>query len=415
MRGLTVAATLLAALIASGCGRTVEPVKPERVRTGLEVLISERAGAYKGQRAGLLTHPAGVDFDLRSSIDLLRAQPDIRLVALFSPEHGIRGVEAAGEKVDGGVDSVSGLPVRSLYGKTRKPTRDMLADIDVLFVDLQDIGSRSYTYISTLYHVMEAAAEYGKKVVVLDRPNPLGGEIIDGPVLDPAVKSFIGIAPIPVVHGMTIGELALLFDEEFGIHCGVEVVPMKGWRRGMRFRETGLPWVPTSPHIPTEETPLYYPVTGMLGEMGTLYNGVGMPQPFRHAGAPWMDGQKFISALPPLPGVKFRPLTVKPFYFTFQGQTVHGAEILIHDPKQYRPVEAALHILWTIHHLWPADFRWHPVDKPELLRMVDSAWGTADVRKMIDSGAPAEAIIASWQPGLNKFKRQREKYLIYKP
>lgn len=365
------------------------------------------------KRVGLLTHAAGIDRKLRSSVDLLRENRDIHLTALFSPEHGIRGSAAAGEQVAGGRDPLSGLPINSLYGKTKRPTDDMLKDIDVLVIDLQDIGSRSYTYISTLYYAMEAAAANGKEVVVCDRPNPMGGEVIDGPVLEPAFKSFIGVAPIPVVHGMTIGELAWMFNEEFKIGCNLHIVSMKGWKRFMLFRETGLYWVGPSPHIPTPETPLFYPITGLIGEMGTISEGVGTPMPFHLVGATWMDGRKLLAALPALPGVAFRPLTVKPFYFRNVGEEVHGVQIYVTDHRHYRPVATSVYLLSKIRSIWPEHFRWHPDGKPEQLKNVDSAWGTDRIRRMIGEGKPPEQIVASYQADLKNFAKIRKKYLLY--
>ncbi len=376
-------------------------------------MLESPQAALGGKRVGLLTHAAGITRDLRSTVDVFRANPDIHLVALYSPEHGIRGSEAAGQKVEGGRDPITELPLYSLYGKTKKPTPEMLADIDVLVVDLQDIGSRSYTYISTLYYAMEAAAENHKQVVVCDRPNPMGGIVVDGPVLDPAFKSFIGVAPIPVVHGMTIGELAWFFNKEFKIGCDLKVIPMRGWRRSMVFRETGLFWVPPSPHIPTPETVLLYPVAGLIGEMGTLSEGVGTPMPFSLVGATWMDGRALAAALPKIPGVAFRPLTVKPFYFRNVGEEVHGVQIYVTDPRHFRPVETSIHLLVQIHKLWPQNFQWCPPNQPDILKNVDAAWGTDRIRKMIDEGRPADEIIASYQTDLKNFRRTRETYKMY--
>lgn len=383
------------------------------VEPGIEVLLEQPRVTLGDRRAGLLTHAAGITRDLVSSVDAMKAKPEIRLTALFSPEHGIRGSAAAGEQVQGGRDPATGLPIHSLYGKTKKPTPEMMAEVDVLIVDLQDIGSRSYTYISTLYYALEAAAEQKKRVVVCDRPNPMGGLVVDGPVLDPAFRSFIGVAAIPVVHGMTIGELAWLFNAEFHIGCDLQVIPMRGWRRSMLFRETGLFWVPPSPHIPTPETPLFYPITGLIGEMGTLSEGVGTPMPFHLVGAPWMDGRALQAALPPLTGVAFRPLTVKPFYFRYVGAEVHGVQIYVTDPRRYRPVETAVHLLAQVRRLWPAEFQWHPAGKPDQLKNVDSAWGTDRIRAMIAAGRPAEDVIKSWQSDLRSFRRVRQKYIMY--
>jgi len=383
------------------------------VQLGIEVLLENPKLVLQDQRVGLLTHAAGVDKDLRASVDLMANHADVRLRALFSPEHGIRGSAAAGEKITGETEPVTGLPVRSLYGKTKKPTPEMLADVDVLVIDLQDIGSRSYTYISTLYYTMQAAAENGKRVIVCDRPNPMGGRTVDGPILEPAFRSFIGVAPIPVVHGMTIGELAWYFNQEQNIACNLTVIPMRGWKRTMLFPATGLYWVPTSPHIPTPESALLYPITGLIGEMGTLSEGVGTPMPFHLVGAPWMDGRKLRDALPSLPGVAFRPLTVKPFYFRYAGEEVHGVQIFVHDPLRYRPVHTAIHLLCQIRALWPDQLKWHPADRPDQLQNVDSAWGNDRIRRMIADGRPAEEVISTYQDDLKQFLNRRKKYLMY--
>ena len=403
---------LLAALTA--CAPSSQKAEPRAaVELGVEVLLENPSFTLGNKRVGLLTHAAGIDSRLRSSVDRFFETKSIRLVALFSPEHGIRGSAAAGEKVSGGVDTITGLPLRSLYGQTKKPTPDMLADVDVIVVDLQDIGSRSYTYISTLYYLMEAAAENKKQVVVCDRPNPLGGMVIDGPVLDPAFKSFIGVAPIPVVHGMTIGELAWMFNDEFGIHCDLKVIPMRGWKRSMTFRQTGLFWVPPSPHIPTPETVFFYPITGLIGEMGTMSEGVGTPMPFQILGAPWMDGRKLSAAIPPLRGVAFRPITVKPFYFRFTGEDVNGVQIYVTEPLRYRPVETAIQLLCAVRDLWPDKLAWNPPGQPDVLKNVDSAWGTDSVRTQIAQGRGAEDIIKSYQAGLRDFSKRRVHYVMY--
>lgn len=405
---------LFASIFFSACAKP--PKTPEytaAVEPGIEVLLENPRTVLSDKRVGLLTHAAGITRDLRSSVDAVRDRPEIRLVSLFSPEHGIRGSATAGDQVTGGRDPITGLTIHSLYGKTKKPTPEMLAEIDLLVVDLQDIGSRSYTYISTLYYAMEAAAENRKQVVVCDRPNPMGGYVVDGPILDPAFRSFIGVAAIPVVHGLTIGEVAWLFNAEFKIGCDLKVIPMRGWKRSMTFRETGLFWVPPSPHIPTPETVLLYPITGLIGEMGTLSEGVGTPMPFHLVGAPWMDGRELRSAIPKLRGVEFRPITVKPFYFRYIGEEVHGVQIYVTDSRRYRPVETSIHLLSQIRRLWPEKLQWHPADRPEQLKNVDSAWGTDRIRKMIAEGKPAEEIVQSYQSELREFRRVRNKYLMY--
>ncbi|MEW5691725.1 MAG: DUF1343 domain-containing protein [Candidatus Hydrogenedentota bacterium] len=391
-----------------------ETKKITGVLPGIEVFLSEKKyySVVKDAKLGLLTNATGVDRQLQSTIDLLRNRSDFKLIALFSPEHGIRGSLLAGTKIDSSIDSQTGLPVYSLYGKTKSPTSDMLKNIDYLIIDLQDIGSRSYTYISTMYLAMESCAKNNKGVIVLDRPNPIGGITLDGPVLEPEFKSFIGIAEIPVVHGMTIAELALYFNKECNINANLLVVPMLNWKRKMIFRDTKLPWVPPSPHIPTPESCFLYPVTGLIGEMKTLSEGVGTPMPFHLVGAPWIDGYTLTNSLPKLPGVMFRPLTVKPFYFRFVGESVNGVQIYV-KPNEYKPVQTALYLLYHIKKLWPDKFQWAPEGDTLTLLQVDRAWGTDMVRKSINEGIKPEKIIESWQSKLTAFQKKRKKYLLY--
>jgi len=284
--------------------------KKATVTLGVENFLQNYKHLVKGKRVGLLTNPSGVNSRLQSTADLFAADPDIHLTALFGPEHGIRGAIYAGEKVADEVDPHTGVPVFSLYGKHRKPTKNMLDSVDVIFVDIQDIGLRGYTYIYTMAKVMEAAAEFDKEVIILDRPDPIGGEKVEGNLVEPGFESFVGMFPIPYRYGMTIGELARLFNNEFGIHCKLQVIPMKGWKRSMLWKDTGLLWVPTSPHVPHWETVLYMGATGTFGELHVLSEGVGYTSPFEIVGAPWVDGYQFAEALNALhlPGVIFRPL-----------------------------------------------------------------------------------------------------------
>ena len=268
----------------------------ERVQTGIEVLRESGFEPLRGKRVGLVTNPTGVDSRLVSTIDILDSaakRGTFQLVALYGPEHGVRGNVTAGERVASGRDPKSGVPVLSLYGATRKPTPQMLAGVDLLVFDIQDIGTRSYTYLSTLGRVMEAAAENHIPVLVLDRPNPLGGLRVEGnEQLAPGYTSFVSAYPVPYVHGMTLGEAARMLNEEGllagGVRCELQVVPMKGWNREMTWNSCGLPWVPTSPHIPTPESALFYPATGTVGELGTLHIGVGYTLPFQTLAAPWI-------------------------------------------------------------------------------------------------------------------------------
>ena len=297
----------------------------QNVKTGLQVLIEDNFSILKGKSVGLITNPTGVNATLKSTVDILFEAKDVNLVALYGPEHGVRGDYSAGDHVSSAKDDKTGLPVHSLYGKTRKPTSEMLKDIDVLVYDIQDIGSRSYTYISTMGLAMEAAAENGVEFIVLDRPNPLGGEKMEGPLVKSEFISFVSQFPIPYVHGLTCGELATFLNEEKllknDVQCKLKVVSMKGWGRGMLFEETGLPWIPSSPHIPHPHSPYYYPVSGILGELYVYSIGVGYTLPFQLFAAPWIDAEKLTKNLNglKLPGVIFRPVHFKPYYSVSKG------------------------------------------------------------------------------------------------
>ena len=284
------------------------------VLTGLEVLMKDNFAALQGKRIGLITNPTGVTAELHTDIDVLAHAPRVKLVALYGPEHGVRGDAAAGAAVGSSRDAETGLPVYSLYGRTRKPTREMLRGVDALVFDIQDIGSRSYTYISTLGYCMEAAADADIPIFVLDRPNPLGGNRIEGNLPAPAYFSFVGRYPIPYAHGLTIGELARMMNGEGwlnGRKCRLTVIPMQGWKRDMDWNATGLPWVPSSPHIPHSRTALYYAATGIVGDQPALNIGVGYTLPFELAGAPGIGPQTFARELNrrKLPGVTFRPIS----------------------------------------------------------------------------------------------------------
>ncbi|MCD6384651.1 DUF1343 domain-containing protein [Candidatus Sumerlaeota bacterium] len=394
----------------TGASLSKKPV----VKLGNEVLIEKRLDLIKGKKVGLITNPTGVDSRLRSTADLLASLPDVKLAALFGPEHGIRG--GVQGRIENSVDKKTGVPVYSLYGKTRRPTKEMLKDIEVLLFDIQDIGSRTYTYISTMEYCMEAAAKYNVKFVVLDRPNPVNGLIVDGPVLDPKFKSFIGIGPIAYMHGMTIGELALYFNKEFNINCDLEVVKMEGWRRDMTWRDTGLIWVPTSPHIPEMDTPWFYPITGIFGETPLVNIGVGYTLPFKLVGAPWMDAEKVSRVLNDkhIPGVYFQPFYFKPYYLHYQNQLCRGFRIIITDEKTIKPVVVGYYIMETLMKMYPNNFNFKLPRVHGRISAFDRSNGTDKIRLMLEKGVPVEEIVASYQPELNEFIKKREKYLLYK-
>jgi len=303
------------------------------VETGLEMLVKSKFEILKGKKVGLITNPTGVDRNLKSAVDIINSFPGVKLTALYGPEHGVRGEFTAGEIIGSSVDPVTKLPVYSLYGKTRKPTKEMLKGIDILVYDVQDIGSRSYTFISTLGLAMEAAAENNIPFVVLDRPNPLGGIRMEGCLVQPGFTSFVSQFPVPYIHGMTVGELARFLNEEGllkeGIKCRLEVIKMTGWNRNMSFEETGLPWVPSSPHIPHARSALFYPATGIIGELYVASIGVGYTLPFQLFAAEWINGDSLAANLNTLnlPGVIFRPVHYKPYYSVSQGKMVHGVQI----------------------------------------------------------------------------------------
>ncbi|MCL4515081.1 MAG: DUF1343 domain-containing protein [Firmicutes bacterium] len=395
------------------------------VKPGIEVLLEKHLGLLEGKRIGLVTNQTGVNSQLIHDADLLRQverqmekQVDnqaesTRLAALFAPEHGLRGDRPAGEYVPSYIDPQTKLPVYSLYGKTRKPTPEMLAGIDLLLIDLQDVGARAYTYISTMANVMMAARENHLPVMVLDRPNPIGGVAVEGPVLEDDFRSFIGMYPIPVRHGMTIGELAGLFNKEFGIDADLTVIPMEGWRREMFFADTGLPWVATSPNIPKMETPIFYPGAGLIGEAGFV-EGAGTDQPFEYVAAPGIDGSALAESLNGrgLAGVRFKPISVVPARGGYAGKTSGGVQLEISDTRAFRPVETAVYILTAIRDQNPDRSYW-PRVAPGARNMFDLAMGTDAVRLAIQRGEKPETIIAAWQEKLSDFMAVRARYLIY--
>ncbi len=384
---------------------------PPAIKPGIDVLIEKQLHLIHGKKVGLITNPTGITRQFKSTIDALNEIPGVRLVALFGPEHGVRGDIPGGERVATYTDKKTGITVYSLYGETYKPTPEMLKNVDILLYDIQDIGSRAYTYIYTMAYAMEAARDANIPFIVLDRPNPLGGNRVEGNVLDPKFKSFIGLYPIPYIYGMTVGELAQLFNQEFGINCNLTVVPLEGWTRDMTYEETGLLWVPTSPHVPHPETAYLVAAIGCIGELGTVSEGVGTPSPFEFIGAPWMDGHRLAEELNSknLAGVYFRPTSFRPFYLRFIKEQCGGVQIHILDKTIFQPAAVQVHILTTIQKFYPDK---DIFDTPRISSF-DRAFGTDEVRKAVIRGDSAEKIIASWQEQLEKFKQVRERYLIY--
>jgi len=388
------------------------------VETGLEMLAKSNFEMLKGKRVGLITNPTGVDRNLRSAIDILYNVPGVKLTALYGPEHGVRGEFTAGEIIGSAKDPATGIPVYSLYGETRKPSKEMLNDIDMLVYDIQDIGSRSYTYISTLGLAMEAAAENNIPFIVLDRPNPLGGVRMEGPLVEPGFVSFVSQYPVPYIHGLTVGELAKFLNEEKllknGIRCKLEVIKMNGWKREMIFEETGLPWIPSSPHIPHAQSPLFYPATGIIGELYVASIGVGYTLPFQLFAAEWIDADSLAKNLNSLslPGVIFRPIHYKPYYSVSQGKMVHGVQIHLTDPKNAPLTLLQFYFLQEAHRLWPEKDIFKLTD-PSRLAMFDKVCGTDKVRTEFLKTWQVRSILDLWYRDIPAFRKKAESYYLY--
>jgi len=331
----------------------------QRVKSGIEQLVARNFDILNGKRVGLITNPTGIDSKLKSTIDILNEAESVNLIAQFGPEHGVRGDYAAGVYVENFTDPKTGIPVNSMYGKTRKPTPEMLNNIDVLVYDIQDIGSRSYTYISTLGLAMEAAAENNIEQMVLDRPNPPGGIKMEGLLTKPEFVSFVSQFPIPYIHGLTVGELARYLNEEGllsnGVKCKLTVVPRRGWKRKMNFDQTGLPWVLTSPHIPHEYSPWFYPASGILGELYVMSIGIGYTLPFQLFAAEWIDAEKLSKNLNnlSLSGLDFRPVHFTPYYSVSRGTMIHGIQVHITDFAKANLSLVQFYVLQECHKLWP--------------------------------------------------------------
>jgi len=376
------------------------------VLPGDDVFVAETWRELGGRTIGIVTNQSGVLSDGTTLVDAVRANPRIRVKALFAPEHGLRGDRPAGTYVPSYTDSRSGLPVYSLYGATRHPSAGMLDGIDVLVFDIQDVGARPYTYISTLAYVMQAAQQYGQEIWVLDRPNPIGGMRVEGPVLDPAYKSFIGLYPIPERHGLTIGELAQLFNVHFAIGAKLRVVALRGWSREMLWSDTQLRWTPTSPNVPYAFTPLVYLATGLIDEAG-VNNGVGTDRPFEYAGGYGFDAVALARALTArdIPGARFEPLDWVPQRGFWAGKTLAGVQIHVDEPHAFQNVRTAVELLAAAR----AQGRLHFAKAANF----DRDWGTDTVRLALQSGASPDNIVASWESGLAAYRAIRERYLLY--
>ena len=380
------------------------------MRLGIEELLDSHAALVEDRRVGLITNPSGVDGDLVPTVDRLAANGRLELVRLFGPEHGIRGDTPAGDGVGDSVDARTGVPVVSLYGANRRPSPESLEGIDVLLFDIQDVGARCYTYVSTLGEVMLAAAEADVPLVVLDRPNPLGGLSFQGPVVEERWKSFIGWGPIPITHGLTVGEVALLYANELGIDCDLSVVPMRGWRRAMTWEDTGLIWTRTSPHIPHALHAHLYVSTAMAASVTTnVSDGVGSTLPFEVLGAEFVDPAELAAELRAreLPGVRLQEIGFRPSYGKFDGLSLRGVRLLLDDPAAFRPVHTALAFLVALRDLYPDGLELASVE------VFAKHWGNETVRAMLVEGAALEAIEASWAADLERFAEARERARIY--
>ncbi|MDD3787279.1 MAG: DUF1343 domain-containing protein [Petrimonas sp.] len=386
------------------------------VKTGIEVLKETNFKALQGKRVGLITNPTGVDNNLKSTIDILHEAPNVQLVALYGPEHGVRGDVHAGDKVSDFKDPNTGVPVFSLYGATRKPTKEMLEGVDVLVYDIQDIGCRSYTYISTMYLAMQAAAENNIEFVVLDRPNPLGGLKVEGNLVEDGFFSFVSQLKIPYVYGLTCGELANMINVEMMEKpCNLTVVKMKKWRRKMNFEATGLPWVPTSPHIPFAHSAYFYPVSGILGELGYMSIGVGYTLPFEMFAAEWINAEEFANALNAkrLPGITFRPIHLKPYYSVGQGKNYQGVQIYLTDFAKARLSDIQFHVMEVAAQLYP-DKKVFDHAPENRFDMFDKVSGSDFVRKEFSKNYRFSDIRPFWTKDEGNFRKLSKKYYLYK-
>lgn len=388
-----------------------------RIQTGIEVLKNSNFKILEGKRVGLITNPTGVDNQLKSTIDILHEAPNVNLVALFGPEHGVRGDVHAGDHVDNSSDPTTGLPVGSLYGKTRKATPDMLKGIDVLVYDIQDIGCRSFTYISTMGLAMEAAAENNIEFVVLDRPNPLGGLKVEGNLAEDGYISFVSQFKIPYLYGLTCGELAQMLNGEkmLAKQCKLSVVKMKGWKRKMDCTQTGLQWIPSSPHIPHAHSAFFYPVSGIVGELGYLSIGVGYTIPFQMFAADWIKAEEFASALNKLnlPGVHFRPMHLKPFYSVGVGTQMQGVQVHLTDYRKANLSEIQFYVMQVIAQLYP-DKAVFANANDKRFDMFDKVSGSNQIRLLFAKNNRFEDIQAYWNKDVEAFKKLSKKYYLYK-
>jgi len=388
-----------------------------RTRLGIERLLDEQIALVRGQRIGLVGNQASVLPDFRHIVDVFADHGDIQLTALFGPQHGIRGdVQDNMIETEHATDPRTGLPVYSLYSETREPTEEMVRNLDTIVFDMQDVGCRIYTFAYTMANCMRAAAKFGKRVIVCDRPNPITGVGVEGNVTEKEFTSFVGQFEIPTRHGMTLGELAKLFNDHFGIGCELEVVKMEGWRREMWFEETGLPWVLPSPNIPTVDTCVVFPATVHL-EGTELSEGRGTTKVFELNGAPFIDPYKWAAALRlfDFPGVAFRECYFQPTFQKWARQTCGGVQIHVTDREAFTPVVVGVAMVKTAYDLYTDQFQWKQTEYEYEFgkNPFDVVSGTDKIRKQIEAGTSLDEIKAAWEPRFSEFVNVRKEYLLY--
>lgn len=409
--------TLIISLLCILCGAV--QAQKIKIKTGIEVLKAQNFKCLEGKRVGLVTNPTGVDNNLKSTIDILHEAPNVKLVALYGPEHGVRGDMHAGDHVVDMKDATTGLPVYSLYGKTRKATPEMLKDIDVLVYDIQDIGCRSFTYISSMGLAMEACAENGKEFIVLDRPNPVGGLKIEGNLTEEDCISFVSQFKIPYLYALTCGELALMLNGEKmlknGVQCDLKVIKMKGWKRKMNYEDTGLQWIPSSPHVPHPHSAFFYPVSGILGEFGYVNIGVGYTIPFQMFAAPWIKANELADAMNALnvPGVEFRPMYLKPFYSVGKGELLQGVQVHLMDYNKAPLSDIQFLLMQEMARLYPEHKVFEKASKKRY-RMFDQVTGSEQIRLRFSKNHQWEDIRDYWYKDVDSFRKLSKKYYLYK-
>ncbi len=406
---------ILTILLASSMLYAITP----KVKTGVEVLRDNNFKILEGKRVGLVTNASGVDSKLKSTVDILFEAENVNLTALYGPEHGVRGTIEGGEHIGTYTDEYTNLPVYSLFGSTLKPTQEMVEDVDVLVYDIQDIGCRSYTFISTMGMVMEAASEFDKEVVILDRPNPLTGKRIEGCLVEDGYISFISQFKIPYVYGLTCGELAQLLNGEKmltdGKACNLSVVSMEGWERDMTFADTGLPWVPTSPHIPYDFSSYFYVCSGIVGELRDVVSiGVGYTIPFQAFATSWIDAAKLAKRMNSygLDGVIFRPISYKPYYSFGKGEDLSGVQIHIIDYKSVALMPIQFYFMQAVKDLYP-DKNVFEMTNPRQLRAIDKALGTSKVRELFSENFKYSDISEFLNKDVDTFRELSQKYFLY--